>query len=131
MCVCELEALSVSESSRLSRASLFFVSVLFAGEHKNLAASNPDVVAELYAALNQTILTLRDCNGWSYQGRPNGKIPGPLQPDNTTSCSPPELIGHCDTKCAQAKWQKYGSHSGDGPHCDVPGCTNVSVFHGD
>ena len=82
------------------------------------------MVAELYAALNQTILTLRDCHGWSYKGRPNGRIPGPLQADNkTTSCSPPELLGYCDTKCAQAKWRTYGNYSSDGPHCDVPGCT--------
>jgi hypothetical protein len=51
-------------------------SFLLAGEHKNLAAANPDIVATLWAALNQTILTTRDCVGWSYKGRPHGGIPG-------------------------------------------------------
>ena len=50
-----------------------------------------------------------------------GKIPGPVQPDGTTSCSPPELLGKCDTKCAQAKWKTFGND--DGPICGVPGCT--------
>ena len=58
--------------------------------------------------------------GWSYHNTP-GAIPGPLQPDNTTSCSPPELIGTCNKSCANAKWEAYGSS--DGPICGVPGCT--------
>ena len=90
------------------------------GEHVNVAKENADVVAELWAALNTTILGARDCQGWSYKGTP-GKIPGPVQPDGTTSCSPPELLGKCDTKCAQAKWKTFGND--DGPICGVPGCT--------
>jgi hypothetical protein len=74
------------------------------------------------AALNQTILTQRDCNGWSYKGVPGGQIPGPLDPStNTTGCSPPERLGNCDTECAHNHW-KSGYGNQDGPICDVPGC---------
>ena len=43
----------------------------------------------------------RDCNGWSYQGVKGAGIPGPYgpkQPDGSTSCPPPELIGTCNKK---------------------------------
>ena len=89
-------------------------------ERHNVAAANPDVVAELWAALNATILTTRDCNGWSYKGTA-GAIPGPVQADGkTTACSPPGLIGDCNTDCAKAHWNAFGNN--DGPVCDVQGC---------
>eukprot|EP01065_Artemidia_motanka_P043016 TRINITY_DN5886_c0_g1_i2.p1 TRINITY_DN5886_c0_g1~~TRINITY_DN5886_c0_g1_i2.p1 ORF type:complete len:352 (+),score=108.59 TRINITY_DN5886_c0_g1_i2:90-1145(+) len=82
-------------------------------ERKNIAASNTALVQQLWAALNATVLTQRDCQGWTY--RP---IPGP---DGT--CSPAALLGDCSdsaTKCAKAKWESYGGS--DGPQCGVPGC---------
>ena len=89
-------------------------------ERHNVAAANPDVVQQLWSDLNNTILTLRDCNGWSYKGTAHGAIPGPAQPGGGTACSPPALLGPCNTKCAQTKWGKYGNK--DGPVCDVAGC---------
>merc|ERR1719253_424177 len=80
------------------------------GEHKNIAAENPDVVQRLWAKLNATILTQRDCNGWTYK-----PIPGPAG-----TCSPAKLIGKCNQQCANKKWAQYGSS--DGPTCGVPGC---------
>lgn len=83
------------------------------GERTDLALANPKVVQDLWAALNSTILTQRDCQGWS----------GPVAGPNGT-CSPAELIGNCTAeakKCATAKWKTYGG-SGDGPQCGVPGC---------
>jgi len=79
------------------------------GEHVNIARDNPTIVQKLWAQLNQTILTQRDCSGWS------GPIKGP-----GGTCSPASLLGVCNTACAQAKWKAYGSS--DGPHCGVPGC---------
>lgn len=90
------------------------------GEHLNLADQHPDIVATLWAALNNTALTQRDCVGWSYNGVKGAAIPGPVQPDGTTSCSPPELLGTCDAECAYSKWEAYGNK--DGPICGVPGC---------
>ena len=90
------------------------------GEHVDLAGQFPGVVAHLWAVLNQTLGGARDCNGWSYKGVANASIPGPRQPDGTTSCSPPELLGNCNAKCANAKWQAFGK--ADGPICGVPGC---------
>ena len=94
------------------------------GEHTDLSASEPELVRQLWAALNATILTQRDCNGWSYKGVPNASIPGPRQPDGSTSCSPPALLGHCDKACAAAHWQTFGDSGahGKGPYCGVPGC---------
>ena len=90
-------------------------------ERHDVGAANPDVVQELWAALNQTILTQRDCNGWSYKGTA-GTIPGPVQADGeTTACSPPGLLGICNTACAKTHWQTYSSKS-DGPVCGVAGC---------
>lgn len=92
------------------------------GEHRNVAKKNPDVVAELWTALNMTILTVRDCNGWSYGKGTPGTIPGP-----GGSCSPAALLGHCDKKCAEKKWDAYGAGPGakslSGPMCGVPGCS--------
>lgn len=83
------------------------------GEHFNIASQHEDMVAKLWTALNRSILTQRDCSGWS------GNIPGP-----SGSCSPAELIGTCNQACAQAKWLAYGNK--DGPICGVPGCDSVS-----
>ena len=51
-------------------------------------------------------------------------IPGPEQPDGSTSCSPPELIGTRNKKRADQHWSKHGSQVGKGtpPQCGVPGC---------
>ena len=51
-----------------------------------------------------------------------------MKPDGSTSCSPPELIGKCDAKCAKTKWAKFGNAAGEGegPICDVPGCDNAT-----
>ena len=89
-------------------------------ERHNLAAANPAVVAELWAALNKTMLTQRDCSGWSYKGKAGADIPGPAQPGGGTGCSPPELLGPCNTACAHKKWLPYGN--ADGPVCGVEGC---------
>ena len=80
------------------------------GEHNNIAMENMELVNELWAKLNHTVLTTRDCSGWT------GPIPGP-----GGRCSPPALVGKCDKTCADKKWRSYGKGSG-GPHCDVPGC---------
>ena len=91
-------------------------------ERHDVSAANADVVQRLWAALNATILTQRDCQGWSYKGvkAPGAGIPGPAQPGGGTSCSPPALLGSCDTACAQKKWNAYGNKGG--PVCGVPGC---------
>jgi|EP01043_Picozoa_sp_COSAG02_P029134 hypothetical protein len=91
-------------------------------ERHNLAAQLPAIVMELWAVLNSTILTQRDCSGWSYKGTP-GSIPGPFNPtENQTGCSPPAKLGVCDASCAKAHWQS-GFGNSDGPICDVPGCS--------
>lgn len=90
------------------------------GEHHDLAADNVQLVHELWKTLNNTILTQRDCNGWSYKGT-SAVIPGPVQPDGTTSCSSPEKLGNCNKTCANNKWKSYGSNKG--PICGVPGCS--------
>ena len=98
--------------------------MMYAGEHTDLAASNPDVVAQLWAVLNQSIAYQRDCNGWSYDGT-GGSIPGPKQSDgNSTSCSPPARLGFCNPVCANARWKTFGM--ADGPYCDVPTCNASS-----
>jgi hypothetical protein len=96
-----------------------------AGEHVDVSATNADVVQQLYTVLKKIVLTQRDCSGWSYAGSGGASIPhsipGPVQPDGSTSCSPPELLGACDPKCATAKW-KTSDTKADGPVCGVPGC---------
>lgn len=92
------------------------------GEHANVAAANPAVVQKLWAELNATALTQRDCAGWSYKGIEDAAIPGPKQPDGSTSCSPSKLLGVCNSSCAEARWKRlYGV--ADGPICAVPDCT--------
>ena len=106
------------------------------GERHDLSAQFPAIVHELWAALNATILTTRDCTGWTYKST-MGKIPGPTQPADpedpkgatTTSCSPAALKGACDAACAKAYWEghwqssSHGSGSnGSPPQCGVPGC---------
>lgn len=93
------------------------------GEHVDLSADLPDVVAKLWARLNASVGYQRDCNGWTYEGTAAAEIPGPRQPDGSTSCSPPERLGHCNETCADAKWAAYGKP--DGPICAVPGCENA------
>lgn len=96
------------------------------GEHSNVALANPDVVNQLWAALNHSIAYQRDCNGWSYSGANGGAIPGPMQPgQNGTSCSPAAKIGVCQVACSNALWASYGK--ADGPNCDVPGCNTTSA----
>jgi hypothetical protein len=80
------------------------------GEHTNIASANPSIVKKLWGQLNQTVLTQRDCNGWTYK-----PIPGP-----GGTCSPAKLLGACNAQCAKAKWKQYGTT--DGPVCGVPGC---------
>merc|ERR1711871_1875496 len=80
------------------------------GEHVDISRSNPDLVRQLWAALNASVLATRDCNGWTRK-----PIPGP-----EGSCSPPDLLGPCNEACAHAKWKVYGND--DGPICGVPGC---------
>ena len=88
------------------------------GEHRDLASENVDLVTKLWAQLNASVGTQRDCSGWAYP-KPH-VIPGPAQPGGGTSCSPPALLGACNVDCAQAKWRAYGTP--DGPMCGVPGC---------
>ena len=86
------------------------------GEHVNLAAQHPDIVQQLWLALNTTVMGQRDCSGHS------GPIPGPTQQDGiTTGCSPPSLLGSCDASCAAAHWTRI-SGKPDGPVCGVLGC---------
>jgi hypothetical protein len=104
------------------------------GERHDLSAQFPAIVEELWAALNATILTTRDCTGWTYKGTV-GQIPGPTQPSTdpeanaTTSCSPAQRKGPCNTACAKDYWEQNwqsGSHGagshGTPPQCGVPGC---------
>ena len=89
-------------------------------ETTDLSATHSETVMALWAQLNHTALTQRDCQGWSYKGTP-GNIPGPTQPDGSTSCSPPELLGPCNNSCAANYWStRYGRS--EGPTCDVPTC---------
>ena len=88
------------------------------GEHRDLASENVDLVTKLWAQLNASVGTQRDCSGWAYP-KPH-VVPGPAQPGGGTSCSPPALLGACNVDCAQAKWRAYGTP--DGPMCGVPGC---------
>ena len=91
------------------------------GEHVDLSKQFPTLVRTMWATLNETVLTQRDCQGWSYTS--HGEIPGPLQMDGVSrSCSPPLLIGTCNVTCATKKWATYGRIKDDGPICDVPGC---------
>ena len=65
-------------------------------ERSDLAASRPDVVADLWAELNLTQRT-------AYASR-----------------SPAALVGACNATCADAAWAPWGG--GPGPVCGVPGC---------
>eukprot|EP01059_Diplonema_ambulator_P003455 TRINITY_DN13137_c0_g1_i1.p1 TRINITY_DN13137_c0_g1~~TRINITY_DN13137_c0_g1_i1.p1 ORF type:complete len:545 (+),score=72.54 TRINITY_DN13137_c0_g1_i1:113-1636(+) len=84
------------------------------GEHNNIAPQNPSIVNDLWAFLNSSVLTVRDCSGWT------GPIPGP---DN--QCSPPSMIGPCNDACATKYYNtKYpgGGNGNPGPECSVPTC---------
>jgi arylsulfatase A-like enzyme len=86
-------------------------------EHTNIAADNLELVNDMWAHLNATVLTMRDCSGWS------GPIKGP-----GGGCSPPELLGPCDEACADNYWySRYGGEQhGQGPICDVPTCNSTA-----
>jgi len=88
------------------------------GEHTNIAAQNGGLVRDLWARLNASVLTMRDCSGWS------GPVPGP-----DGSCSPAKLLGHCDEGCANGYWQgRFGGPAKDqGPICDVPTCSSTDA----
>lgn len=93
------------------------------GEHEDVSQNHPEVVSRLWRILNVTVAGQRDCSGWSYEGVPGVEIPGPRQPDGSTSCSPPALLGPCDTECSESHWTRFGEKGKpDGPLCGVPGC---------
>lgn len=83
-------------------------------ERRNLAADLPAVAQSMWADLNRTVLTFRDCQGWM------GPVPGP-----GGSCSPAALKGPCDQECSTEYWRnKYpGGGSDQGPVCAVPTCS--------
>jgi len=105
--------------SRKTNSPCLFDLRLDPGEHNDLASSFPSLVEQLWSALNLSIAGQRDCQGWTYQGTA-AVIPGPVQPDGTTSCSPSSKLGNCDKTCAESKWSTFGNP--DGPYCAVPGC---------
>ncbi|KAK3280570.1 hypothetical protein CYMTET_11595 [Cymbomonas tetramitiformis] len=39
--------------------------------------------------------------------------------------SPPELLGHCDSECADKKWVSMRGRKKSGPVCGVPGCSKL------
>ena len=83
-------------------------------ESANIAAQNPTIVSHLWAVLNATVLTVRDCSGWT------GPIPGP-----DGHCSPTAMYGPCNPSCAKDYWKSHypGSRqAGQGPECAVPTC---------
>eukprot|EP01049_Picozoa_sp_SAG25_P015525 SAG25_NODE_3187_length_1180_cov_1.859389_2_plen_138_part_00 len=91
------------------------------GEHKDISQANKGVVRMLTSQLNLMVLTQRDCSGWTYAtSNSTYDLPGPLQPDGTRSCSPPDLLGHCNVSCANSRWASYGK--AEGPICGVPNC---------
>eukprot|EP01064_Diplonema_japonicum_P021135 TRINITY_DN30690_c0_g1_i1.p1 TRINITY_DN30690_c0_g1~~TRINITY_DN30690_c0_g1_i1.p1 ORF type:complete len:552 (+),score=70.92 TRINITY_DN30690_c0_g1_i1:59-1657(+) len=84
------------------------------GEHQNIAAQNPAIVQELWSFLNASVLTVRDCSGWT------GPIPGP-----GGHCSPPALVGPCNATCAAEYYNTHypnGPSGNPGPICSVPTC---------
>lgn len=103
-------------------------------EKTDLSAAHPGLVRQLWAALNASLLTMRDCSGWSYEGTSGAAIPGPRQPDGSASCSPPALLGACNASCARAYWEEGWAADGtcgsaqsasgefSWPHCGVSGC---------
>ena len=77
-------------------------------EHQDIAESNTEQVAELWAKLNHTVLT-----AFCKVGTVFSKTPG-------CSSTPPELLGNCNPTCASKYWKEQGG--GAGPVCGVPGC---------
>ena len=98
------------------------------GEHVDLSAVYPEMVAQLWKHLNATVATQRDCNGWSYKGVQDATIPGPWVGANSgssfsTSCSPKALLGECNANCSTHLWtSKWGITYDQGPMCAVPEC---------
>lgn len=86
-------------------------------ERVNLAGAEEHrgLVQQLWAQLNRSVLTGRDCSGWS----------GPVRSFGG-QCSPPELLGPCDSSCAASHWESV-SGAGMGPVCGVPGCGGVQA----
>ena len=81
-----------------------------AAPHPTGSAARPaaaaNLVAELWRALNLTVLTSRDCSVTGLGG-----------------CSPAAMLGPCNERCAEAHWlAKYGDPIG--PVCGVPGCAD-------
>jgi len=102
-------------------------------EERDLSGKFPGLVSKLWAQLNETVASTRDCSGWSYNGN-GGNIPGPEQKTRTgrTGCSPPYLLGACNKTCAMAAWHSRaktgGSDSTEGPTCGVPGCLRFGAL---
>eukprot|EP00040_Diaphanoeca_grandis_P018827 m.99054 g.99054 ORF g.99054 m.99054 type:complete len:628 (+) comp27128_c0_seq1:456-2339(+) len=69
-----------------------------AREMNDLAASQPELMMQLWGKLNRSYLT------W-YHSR-----------------TPTSMLGNCNPKCAQQHWRSLGSKAGDGPVCGVQGC---------
>merc|ERR1712086_323385 len=68
-------------------------------EQHDLSLQMPELVQEIWSQLNRTALTA------------------------FLSRSPNSLEGKCTPRCAVKKWNAlYGTKSGQGPICDVPGC---------
>jgi len=69
-------------------------------EQHDLSAEMPELVQEIWAELNRTALTA------------------------FLSRTPADMLGTCNTDCANAKWKRMYGGPGQGPVCDVPGCTD-------
>ena len=86
------------------------------GEKQDIAAGNEALVAQLWAQLNMSILTQRDC---SAVGDKKGS-------EGIGGCSPTAMLGSCDADCAAKYWKTHFDEScggkGCGPICGVPGC---------
>ena len=83
------------------------------GERHDLGGEPPmaAVVERMWAQLNHTVLSSRDC---SAVGDSKGS-------EGIGGCSPPGLLGNCDSQCAGKYWKThYGQEVG--PICGVPGC---------
>ena len=75
-------------------------------EFKDLGGAQKDLLEDMWRTLNLTNLEL-----W-------GRAPGPRQEGST----PAELLGPCNSTCADQHWTKFRPGS-KGPICNVPGCS--------
>jgi|TARA_B110000208_G_scaffold189279_1_gene250518 hypothetical protein len=82
-------------------------------EQVNLATKNPAMVAELWAFLNDTMLTTFCKN-----------VPSKPSTAPGTGClsTPKALLGPCNATCANAYWARKSGKGSTGPICGVPGC---------